>query len=74
MSVNFIGLNPIKTLLWAGVVEGLLSAPLMLMTMLITTNLSIMGRWVNRPLTNIIGWATTAVTFAASFGVIYAWL
>jgi hypothetical protein len=33
-----------------------------------------MGRWVNRPLTNIVGWTTTVVTFAASFGVVYAWL
>lgn len=44
MSVNFFGINPIKALLWAGVVEGLLTAPLMLMTMLITTNRTIMGR------------------------------
>jgi NRAMP (natural resistance-associated macrophage protein)-like metal ion transporter len=74
MSVNFFGLNPIKALLWAGVVEGLLTAPLMLLTMLITNNRTIMGRWVNRMATNIVGWATTAVTFAASFGVLYAWL
>jgi Mn2+/Fe2+ NRAMP family transporter len=46
----------------------------MLLTMLITNNHTIMGRWVNRPLTNIVGWTTTVVTFAASFGVVYAWL
>lgn len=74
MSVNFVGINPIKALLWAAVVEGLLAAPLMLLTMLITTNRTIMGRWVNRPLTNVVGWGTTAVTFAASFGVVYEWL
>jgi NRAMP (natural resistance-associated macrophage protein)-like metal ion transporter len=74
MSVNFFGFNPIKALLWAGIVEGLLTSPLMLMTMLVTTNRAIMGPWVNRPVTNVVGWATTAVTFAASFGVVYAWL
>ena len=74
MSVNFIGINPIKALLWAGIIEGLLAAPLMLLTMLITTNPTIMGRWVNRPLTNLVGWITTVVTFAASIGVVYAWL
>jgi NRAMP (natural resistance-associated macrophage protein)-like metal ion transporter len=74
MSVNFFGINPIKALLWAGVVEGLLAAPLMLLTMLITTNRTIMGRWVNGPLTNVVGWTTTVVTFAASVGVVYAWL
>jgi Mn2+/Fe2+ NRAMP family transporter len=74
MSVNFLGLNPIKALLWAGIVEGLLAAPLMLLVMLITTNRTIMGRWVNRPATNVVGWATTVVTIAASVGVVYAWL
>jgi len=74
MSVNFIGINAIKALLWAGIIEGLLAAPLMLLTMLITTNPTIMGRWVNRPLTNLVGWITTVVTFAASIGVVYAWL
>jgi NRAMP (natural resistance-associated macrophage protein)-like metal ion transporter len=74
MSVNFFGINPIKALLWAGVIEGLLAAPLMLLTMLITNNRTVMGRWVNRPLTNIVGWTTTVVTFAASIGVVYAWL
>jgi len=74
MSVNFIGINPIKALLWAGIIEGLLAAPLMLLTMLITTNPAMLGRWVNRPLTNIVGWTTTVVTFAASIGVVYAWL
>jgi hypothetical protein len=33
-----------------------------------------MGRWVNRRAINILGWATTVVTFAAAFGVIYTWL
>jgi NRAMP (natural resistance-associated macrophage protein)-like metal ion transporter len=74
MSVNFIGINPIKALIWAGVVQGLLSPPLMLLMMLITTNHAIMGRWVNRPATNVLGWVTTAATFAAAFGVVYAWL
>jgi len=63
---QLFGINPIKALLWAGVIEGLLAAPLMLLTMLIANNHTIMGRWVNRPLTNIVGWTTTVVTFAAS--------
>lgn len=74
MSANFFGLNPIRALLWAGIVEGLLASPLMLLTMLITTDRSIMGRWVNGPAANVVGWATTVVTFAASFGVVFAWL
>jgi NRAMP (natural resistance-associated macrophage protein)-like metal ion transporter len=74
MLLNFVGLNPIRALVWAGVVQGLLSPPLMLLTMLITTNPAIMGRWVNRGLTNALGWATTGVTFAAAFGVVYAWI
>ena len=74
MGLNFTGLNPMKALVWCGVVQGLLSPPLMLLVMLITTNRSIMGRWTNRKATNALGWTTTAVTFAAAIGVVYAWL
>jgi Mn2+/Fe2+ NRAMP family transporter len=45
-----------------------------LLTMLITNNRAIMGRWVNQRSTNVLGWVTTAATFAAAIGVVYAWL
>lgn len=74
MSLNFIGLNPMKALVWAGVVQGFLAPPLMLLIMLMTSNRKIMGPWVNKTGTNILGWTTTAATFAAALGLIISWL
>jgi NRAMP (natural resistance-associated macrophage protein)-like metal ion transporter len=74
MCLNFLGLNPMKALVWSSVVQGLSTPLLMLLIMLITTNRKIMGRWVNtRPL-NILGWVTTTAIFAASIGFLVTWL
>jgi Mn2+/Fe2+ NRAMP family transporter len=74
MCLNFIGINPMKALVWSSIVQGLSTPFLMLLIMLITTNRRIMGRWINtRPL-NVLGWITTAVIFAVSVGLIITWL
>jgi NRAMP (natural resistance-associated macrophage protein)-like metal ion transporter len=43
MGLNFFGINPIKALVWAGVVQGFSTPFLMLLIMLLTTNSKIMG-------------------------------
>ncbi|MGH9517480.1 MAG: NRAMP family divalent metal transporter [Terriglobales bacterium] len=74
MGMNFLGLNPIKTLVWAGIVQGLSSPFLMLLLMRMTNNRKIMGRWVNTRALNVLGWLTTAAIFAASICLIVFWL
>ncbi|MGE0520313.1 MAG: divalent metal cation transporter, partial [Candidatus Binatia bacterium] len=66
MSMNFLGINPMKALVAAGVVQGISSPPLMLLMMLITNNRKVMGSHVNGRAPNIFGWITTAMVFAAS--------
>jgi NRAMP (natural resistance-associated macrophage protein)-like metal ion transporter len=74
MGLNFIGINPLTALFWAGIIEGLLAPPLLLVIMLITNNRQIMGRHVNsRPL-NVLGWITTGVTSAAALVLIWTWI
>src|SRR5581483_107517 len=74
MSLNFIGINPMKALVWSSIVQGVSTPFLMLLIMLITTNPKIMGRWVNtRPL-NLLGWITTVAIFAASLGLLVSWI
>jgi NRAMP (natural resistance-associated macrophage protein)-like metal ion transporter len=72
--MNFFGINPMKALVWAGIVQGFSTPPLMLVIMLMTNNQKIMGKWVNSRRLNALGWTTTIAIFAASFGLIYTWI
>ncbi|MFL5266930.1 MAG: NRAMP family divalent metal transporter [Stellaceae bacterium] len=73
VAMNFLGFNPMKALVWAGVVQGFSTPPLLLLIMLMTNNRAIMGDKVNSLAINVLGWITTAVIFAASAGLIISW-
>ena len=65
-SLNVIGIDPARALYWSAVVNGILAAPLMAAMMLIVSNPSAMGRLTVSKRTKALGWAATAVMFAAS--------
>ena len=70
MGLNFFGINPMKALVWAGIVQGFSTPFLMLLIMLITNNHAIMGKWTNTRAMNLLGWVTTAAIFAAMIGLV----
>ena len=65
-ALNFIGVDPVRALYWAAVVNGLLAAPLMAVMMLIVRNPRVMGRLTVSRSMAIGGWAATTVMAAAS--------
>lgn len=71
--LNFLGINPMKALVIAGVVQGFSTPPLMLLIMRMTNNPKIMGERVNGRAINIIGWITTTAIFAATTGLMISW-
>jgi NRAMP (natural resistance-associated macrophage protein)-like metal ion transporter len=73
VGLNFLGLNPIKALVWAGIVQGFSTPPLLLLIMLMTNNRRAMGNRVNTRPINILGWATTAVIFGATGTLVATW-
>jgi Mn2+/Fe2+ NRAMP family transporter len=73
VGLNFLGFNPMKALVWSGVVQGFSTPPLLLLIMLMTNNRSIMGERVNGLGTNILGWSTTVAIFLASLGLVATW-
>ena len=73
MAMNFFGMNPMRALVWAGIVQGFSTPFLMLMVMLITNKRKIMGRWVNSPYLNLLGWITTIAVSAVSLGLLASW-
>jgi Mn2+/Fe2+ NRAMP family transporter len=74
IGMNFIGVNPMRALVWAGIVQGFSTPPLMLLIMIMTNNEKIMGRRVNGRGINILGGVTTAAVFAATAGLVVTWL
>jgi NRAMP (natural resistance-associated macrophage protein)-like metal ion transporter len=74
IGLNFFGINPMKALVLAGIVQGFSTPPLMLLIMLMTNDRNIMGKRVNGRAINILGWITTAAIFSATIALIVSWL
>ncbi|NOU02669.1 MAG: divalent metal cation transporter, partial [Novosphingobium sp.] len=66
VALNFIGIDPMKALYWAAVVNGLLAPPLMVVTMLIARNRKVMGNLAISSGLEFGGWLSTAVMFAVA--------
>ncbi len=66
IALNFIGIDPMKALYWAAVVNGLLAPPLMVVTMLIAHNRQIMGELAISRRLAVLGWLSTAVMWAVA--------
>lgn len=74
VGVNFIGLNPMRVLVWSGIVQGFSTPPLMLLIMLMTNRRDVMGKDTNGWAINLLGWLTTAATFAATIVLVVIWI
>jgi len=70
MVINFLGINPITALVVTAVINGLLSAPLLVLVMLVANNRKVMGERTNGWRLNILGWGTTAVVAIAGIGLV----
>jgi NRAMP (natural resistance-associated macrophage protein)-like metal ion transporter len=68
--LNFVGLDPIRALYWSAVVNGVVSVPLMLMLMLMSTKKKVVGQFVLPNYLHIVGWAATGVMLLASLAFI----
>jgi NRAMP (natural resistance-associated macrophage protein)-like metal ion transporter len=73
VAMNFVGFNPMKALVWSGIVQGFSTPPLLLLILLMTNNGKIMGDQVNSRPMNLLGWLTTVVIFCASGGLVVTW-
>jgi NRAMP (natural resistance-associated macrophage protein)-like metal ion transporter len=73
LAIDFLGVSPVKALFWTAVINGFLSPPLLVVIMLIANNRAVMGKRVNGPALNVLGWATTALMFAAAVALVLTW-
>jgi Mn2+/Fe2+ NRAMP family transporter len=74
MGMNFLGFNPMRALVVAGIIQGFSTPRLLLLIMLMTNNPKIMGDRVNGRVINVLGWVTTAALFAATLSLLIMWI
>jgi len=60
LAIDFAGIDPIKALLWAAKLNGVISVPIMIVMMLLAAKPQVMGAFVIRPRLRRLGWAATA--------------
>lgn len=59
--INFVGLDPIKALIYSAVINGLVAPVILIMIILLSSNKKIMGNQVNGPFTLSLGWIATII-------------
>jgi NRAMP (natural resistance-associated macrophage protein)-like metal ion transporter len=69
LALNFVGINPIRALFWSAVLNGIVSVPLMVVTMLMAANPKVMGQFTLPRGLKAVGWIATLVMLAASVGL-----
>lgn len=72
--LNFIGIDPIKALVYSAVLNGVVAVPLIFIIAPIARNKNIMGRYTSGWFSNLLVWLTflgmgaAAVAMFATFG------
>jgi Mn2+/Fe2+ NRAMP family transporter len=73
MLINFVGIDPIKALFWAAVLNGVVALPIMVVIMIMAVQKRVMGAFtVPRPLW-AMGWLSTAVMAVAVAAMFLTW-
>jgi NRAMP (natural resistance-associated macrophage protein)-like metal ion transporter len=71
LSLNFIGLNPIKALIYSAVLNGIVAPIILVLILLIASNKKTMGEWKNGKASTSIGWVLTGLMTASGIAAIY---
>lgn len=72
LTLNFVGLDPVKALIYAAVINGLV-APVILVTIVkISGDKKVMGEKANKPVTNYLGWVVTAFMIIVAIATVYS--
>ncbi len=61
MALSLFNINPIKLLVFVALVNGIAAAPFLIVTMLVASDRTIMGDYVNGKLAFTLGWLTVAL-------------
>ena len=74
LSLNYIGLSPIKALIYSAILYGLTAPVLIAIILHISNNKKIMGKFTNGKTSNILGFATMVIMTVAAVILIFVQL
>ncbi|MEO7049675.1 MAG: divalent metal cation transporter [Ferruginibacter sp.] len=69
--INFIGINPVKALVYSAVLNGVAAVPLIFLIIKISTNKKIMGEYKSGLLSKVILWITFLGMASAAIAMFY---
>jgi NRAMP (natural resistance-associated macrophage protein)-like metal ion transporter len=61
LSINFLGIDPIKALIYSAFLNGLVAPIILALIVILSSNRRVMGRWTNKRSTTWAGWAITMI-------------
>lgn len=71
LGINFIGIDPIKALIYAAIGNGLVAPVILLMIVLISSSKKVMGHWRNKPFVTFIGWIVFGLMTLSGIAAIF---
>jgi NRAMP (natural resistance-associated macrophage protein)-like metal ion transporter len=71
--LDFGGFNAVSMLFWSAVLNGVLSPPLIVIVILLTSSREVMGPRVNSRWLTVLGWITVGVMTAATLAMFVTW-
>ena len=72
LGLNFMGIDPIKALIWSAVLNGLVAPVILIQIVLLASNKGLMGKYVNGSIATIFGWLVVFLMAAAGVATIWA--
>lgn len=72
LGLNFIGLNPIKALIYSAVLNGIVAPVILVLILLLASNKHVMGEWKNGKTSTTLGWFLTIIMGISGLAAIYA--
>jgi NRAMP (natural resistance-associated macrophage protein)-like metal ion transporter len=72
LSINFLGIDPIKALIYSAFANGIVAPVVLVLIVLISSNKAVMGEWVNKRSTTYVGWSVTLIMVIAGIAGMFA--
>ncbi len=70
--IEFIGFDPIKTLIYSAVLNGMIAPVILVLIVLLSSNKKVMGDRVNNKLVTWVGWIITLIMIVAGAAAIFS--